>query len=123
MTITLFLNVLFLISNWMKHHPTRISVPPPAPEIVLLHLINLGLYFNLLKHHCDITLIDAPISYNDSIFILFILTLYNIALSEFTSSMVTSLMTFSSQLESESVPLCWMDLMSCSACSIEYMDS
>ena len=76
------------------------SVPLPAPETVLLHLINFGLFSNLLKNHCDITLTDAPVSYNASILVLFTLTLYKIELSEFTSSMVTSLMTISSQSES-----------------------
>ena len=95
----------------------------PTPETVLLHLINFGLFFNLLKNHSDITLIDAPVSYNASIFVLFTLNLYNIALSEFTSSMVTSLMIVSSQLESEPVSLSCIPLMSCSACSMEYIDS
>ena len=62
---------------------------------------------------------DAPVSYYASIFVLFTLTLYNIALSEFTSSIVTSLMTLSSQLESEPVSLGCIPLMSCLACSME----
>ena len=45
MTITLSLKILFLICNWTKHLPTGMSIPPPAPEIVLLHLINFGLDF------------------------------------------------------------------------------
>ena len=69
----------------MKHFPPAKSVPLPAPEIDLLHFISFGLFSNLLKNQCDITLIDAPISYNASIFVLCTLTFYNIALSEFTS--------------------------------------
>ena len=51
------------------------------------------------------------------------LMLYNIVVSEFTSSMVTSFMNFFSQSESELVSLSCMAPMSCSACSIEYVDS
>ena len=84
----------------MMYSPTRLRVPLPASETVLLHLINFGLFSNLSKNCCDITLIDAPVSYNASIFVLFTYT-HSIALSEFTLSMVTSLMTYSSQSESE----------------------
>ena len=123
MAITRSQNILFPICNWMKHSPTGMSVPLPAPETVLLHLINFGLVFNLLKNLCDITLTDPPVSYNAFIFVLFTLTLYKIALSEFISSMVMSLMNFSSQSESESVLLSCIPLMHCSACSNEYVDS
>ena len=123
MTITLSLNILLPICNWMKYSPTGISVPLPAPDTVLLHLISFGLFPNLLKNLCDITLIDAHVSYNASIFVLFTLTLYKIALSEFTSSMVTSFMTFSSQSVPEPASLSCKPLISCLACSMEYIDS
>ena len=71
---------LFLICNWTKHSPTRMSVLPPASKIVLLHLISLGLFFLIYwKNHCDITLIDTLVLYSASITVLFTLTLYNIA--------------------------------------------
>ena len=123
MTITLSLNILFPICNWAKYFPTELSIPLPAPTIFLLHLINFGLFSNLLKNHCDIILLDAPVSYNASIFVLMTLILYKIELSESTSSMVMSLMTFSSQLESEPVALSCMPLISCLACSVQYVDS
>ena len=50
MMITLSLNVFFPNCNWTKHSPTGMSVPPPAPEIFLLHLINFGLFLNLSKN-------------------------------------------------------------------------
>ena len=50
------------------------SFPPPCSEIDLLHFLIFGLYTNLLKNQCDITLTDAPVSYNASIFVLFTLT-------------------------------------------------
>ena len=95
------------------------SVPPPAPEIDLLHTINLGLFSNLLKNQHDITLMDAPVSYEVSTFVLFTLTLYKMALSKFTLSIVSSLMTLSSQLESEPVSLNCIPLMNCLAYSME----
>ena len=122
MTIILSLNDLFLICNWTKHSSPQMNVPLPDPEIVLWHVVNFGLFFKLMKSCCDITLIDAPVPYSATIFVLFTLILYYIALSEFTSSMVMSLMIFSSQSESESVSLSCMAPMSCSACSIEYVD-
>ena len=76
------------------------SVPPPYPEINLLYVTNFGLFSNLLKNQCDITLMDAPVSYKAYIIVLFTLTLYKIALFKLTSSTMTSLMTLSSQLES-----------------------
>ena len=94
------------------------SVPLPTPEIVLFHLINFGLFFNLLKTCCDITLIDTSVSYS----VLLTLILYNIVVSEFTSPMVISLMNLSSHTESESVSISCMAMRSCSACSIEYVD-
>ena len=66
---------------------------------------------------------DAPVSYKASISVLFTLTLYKIALSEFTLSIVKSMMTLSSQLASEPVSLSCIPPMSCSACSVEYVDS
>ena len=39
MTISLSLNILFPIYNWMKNSPTGMSVPLPAPEIDQLHLL------------------------------------------------------------------------------------
>ena len=77
------------------------SVPLPAPEIDLLHVIIFGCFSNLLKNQCDITLMDAPVSHKAAIFVLFTLTLYKIALCKLTSSTVTSIMTLSSQLKSE----------------------
>ena len=76
MTITLSLNVFFLICNWMKHSLTAMSVPPPASKIILLHLINSGLFLNLLKNHFDITLIDTPVSYSALTSVLLTLILY-----------------------------------------------
>ena len=84
--ITLSLNVFFLICNWTKHSPTGESVPPPAPEIVLLHLINFGLFFNLSKNCFDITLIDTSVSYSTSTSALMTLILYKVMVSEFISS-------------------------------------
>ena len=98
-------------SNWNE-------CPPPASEIDQLHFINFGLFSNLLENQCDITLINASVSYNASIFLLFTLSLYNIALSEFISSIVTSLITFSSQLESEPMSLRCIPLIS-AACPME----
>ena len=97
MTITLSLNILFPICNWTIHSSTRMSIPLPAPETVMLCFFCSFciIYFNFV----------------------------NIALSEFTSSMVTSLMTFSSQLDSEPVALSCKSQMSCSACSMKYVDS
>ena len=107
----------------MKHSPTGMSVPPPASEIFLLHLINFGLFLNLLKKHFDITLIDTPASYSASTSVLLTLVLYSIAVSEFTSSMVMFFMNLSSQSESKLVSMSCIALMSCSACFIGYVDS
>ena len=78
---------------------------------------------NLLKNYFDITLFGTPGSYSASSSALLTLILYSIAVSEFTSSMVMSLMNLSSQSESESLSLIFMAPVSCSAWSIEYVDS
>ena len=54
--------------------------PPSSPEMYLLHEIKLGLLSKLLKIWHDITLMDAPVSYKASTAMLFILTLYRMAL-------------------------------------------
>ena len=61
MTITLYLNILFLICSWMKHSQTGMSVLLPGPKIDLLDFINFGLFSNVLKKQCDITLNDGPV--------------------------------------------------------------
>ena len=99
------------------------SFHPPAPEIFLLHLINFGLFLNLPKKLFLNTLIEAPVLYSTSTSVLLTLILYSVAVSEFTSSMVMSLMNMSSQSESETISLSCMALMSCSGCCIEYVDS
>ena len=76
----------------MKHSPTGTSASPPAPEMFILHGINLGLFGKLLKNHLDMTLMDAPVSYRTSTAMLLNLILYMIALSRLTSSTVTCLM-------------------------------
>ena len=60
------------------------SVPLLGPEIDLLHAINLGLFSNLLKNWSAIRLMDTPVSYKASMFALFTLTLYKMALSKLT---------------------------------------
>ena len=52
-----------------------------------------------------------------------LLTLCNIVLFELTPSLVTSLMTFSNQSESELVSLSCMPPVNCSAHSIDYVGS
>ena len=64
-------------------------------------------------------LIDAPVLYNISFVMLFILTLYRMTLAELTSSIVKSFITTPSQSESELVSVSCITLMSCSASSME----
>ena len=66
---------------------------------------------------------DAPVSHKASTIVLFTLTLYRMALSELTSSTVTSLITLPSHSESELVSLSCMPPMSCLVCSTEEVDS
>ena len=61
----------------------------------------------------------TAVSYKASTLVLFTLALYRMALSEFTSSIVTSLMSLSSQSESDPVSLSCIPLMSCLHSSME----
>ena len=106
----------------MKHSLTGMSAPPPASEADLLHFINFGLFSNKFYNLCDITLMDAPVSYKASILTLFTLTLNRMTLTELTTSIVTSfiiLFLVSSQSESELVSVCYTLPMSCLASSTE----
>ena len=74
----------------MKHSPTGISASPPAPEMLLLHLISFGFILQSIEEMFRHDMMDVPVSYKASTSTLCTLTLYKITLSKFTLSIVTS---------------------------------
>ena len=78
--MTLSLNVFLPICSWMKHSPAGTSASPPALEMILVHLISLGLLCNHSKKHLDMTLIDTPVLYNVSTSKSLTLILYSMTL-------------------------------------------